>query len=137
MGTGKTSIARHLREHHGWHVVSTDAVRKQISGVGEDTRVYVPYNAGLYSPEMNERTYAEVCNRAENLLHAGFPVAIDGAFKREEDRRPVIELARRADADPLFLEATCAPDEQRSTARRASAPRHPLRWAHRADGAPA
>ena len=113
MGTGKTNIARHLRETHGWHVVSTDAVRKQISGVGEDTRVYVPYNAGLYSAEMNRRTYEEVCNRAENLLRAGFPVAIDGAFKRERDRLPVIELARRTDADLVFVEATCAPAEQR------------------------
>jgi aminoglycoside phosphotransferase family enzyme len=32
MGTGKTSIARFLRESYGWHVLSTDAVRKQISG---------------------------------------------------------------------------------------------------------
>ena len=112
MGTGKTQIARYLREAHGWHVVSTDAVRKQISGVGEDTRVYVPYNAGLYSPEMNERTYAEVCQRAENLLHAGFPVAVDGAFKREQDRTPVIELARRVGAHLLFLEAVCQPAEQ-------------------------
>ncbi|MCP4204643.1 MAG: AAA family ATPase [bacterium] len=112
MGTGKTLIARHLREHYGWHVLSTDAVRKQISGVGENTRVYVPYNAGLYSPEMNRRTYEEVCDRAENLLHAGFPVAVDGAFKTQGGRLPVFELAQRAGARLLFLEAACAPDEQ-------------------------
>ncbi len=83
MGSGKTSIARHLREQYGWHMLSTDAIRKQISGVGEATRVYVPYNEGLYSPEMNSRTYDEVCERAENLLLGGFDVVIDGAFKRQ------------------------------------------------------
>ncbi len=113
MGTGKTLIARHLREHYGWHVLSTDAVRKQISGVGENTRVYVPYNAGLYSPEMSRRTYEEVCNRAENLLRAGFPVAVDGSFKTQEERLPVFALAERTGARLLFLEAACAPDEQR------------------------
>jgi hypothetical protein len=112
MGSGKTSIARHLREGHGWHMLSTDAIRKQISGVGEATRVYVPYNEGLYSPDMNSRTYAEVCERAENLLLGGFDVVIDGAFKRQEERVPVIELARRSGARLVFLRTTCGVDEQ-------------------------
>jgi aminoglycoside phosphotransferase family enzyme/predicted kinase len=113
MGTGKTAVARYLRESYGWHVLSTDAVRKQISGVGEDTRVYVPYNEGLYSPEMNARTYAEVCRRAENLLLGGFPVVIDGAFKRQREREPVIEAARRTGARLVFVRTTCSIDEQR------------------------
>lgn len=112
MGTGKTSVARHLRETYGWHVLSTDAVRKQISGVGEHTRVYVPYNQGLYSPEMNARTYAEVCHRAENLLHGGFPVIVDGAFKRRAEREPVIGAARRTRARLVFLRTVCSPEEQ-------------------------
>ncbi len=113
MGTGKTSVARHLREKFGWHILSTDAVRKQISGVGENTRVYVPYNQGLYSPEMNARTYDEVCSRAENLLRGGFPVVVDGAFKRQSEREPVIQAARRTGARLLFVETTCGGDEQR------------------------
>ena len=113
MGSGKTSIARHLREEYGWHLLSTDAIRKQISGVGEATRVYVPYNEGLYSPEMNRTTYAEVCERAENLLLGGFNVVVDGAFKRQAERLPVIELAERAGARLVFLRATCEVGEQR------------------------
>ena len=30
----------------------------------------------------------EVCDRAENLLEAGFPVVVDGAFKRDSERQP-------------------------------------------------
>ena len=48
------------------------------------TRVWVPYATGLYSPEMNERTYGESCRRAGDLLDAGLPVAIDGAFKTRD-----------------------------------------------------
>ncbi len=113
MGSGKTSIARHLREQFGWHLLSTDAVRKQISGVGEATRVYVPYNEGLYSPEMNRKTYAEVSERAENLLLAGFNVVVDGAFKRQSERLPVIEMAERTGARLVFFRATCEVPEQR------------------------
>jgi aminoglycoside phosphotransferase family enzyme/predicted kinase len=113
MGSGKTNVARYLREHFGWHMLSTDAVRKQISGVGVNTRVYVPYNEGMYSPEMNEKTYAEVCRRAENLLLGGFPVVVDGAFKYQEERVPVIEAAQRADARLIFIQTVCESDEQR------------------------
>ncbi len=113
MGSGKTSLARFLRERHGWHLLSTDAVRKQLSGVGENTRVYVPYNEGLYSPEMNRRTYEEVCRRAENLLLGGFPVIVDGAFKRQSEREPLLELAERTGARLAFVETVCEPAEQR------------------------
>jgi len=113
MGTGKSSIARFLRDEIGWYLISTDSVRKQISGVGKDTRVYVPYNEGLYSPEMNRRTYEEVCRRAENLLKAGFSVAADAANKKQGERLPVIELARRTETNLLFLETTCEPAAQR------------------------
>jgi aminoglycoside phosphotransferase family enzyme/predicted kinase len=113
MGSGKTNVARYLREHYGWHLLSTDAVRKQISGIGENTRVYVPYNEGLYSLEMNSRTYDEICTRAENLLHGGFDVVVDGAFKRQSEREPLFEAARRAGARIVFLETVCNADEQR------------------------
>ena len=112
MGTGKTSVGRYLRDEFGWYWISTDTVRKQLAGVGVDTRVYVPYNEGIYSSEMNRRTYEEVCRRAENLLEAGFSVAIDGAFKYQGERLPLIELADRTDARLVFLETTCEPQAQ-------------------------
>ncbi len=113
MGTGKTSVASYLREGFGWHMLSTDGVRKQIAGVGEQTRVYVPYGEGLYSPEMNRRTYEEVGRRAENLLQGGFPVVVDGAFKRQGERLALIEAAHRAEARPLFVETVCEAPSQR------------------------
>ena len=113
MGTGKSSLARLLREVYGWHVISTDAIRKHIAGVGEATRVWVPYNTGLYSLDMNERTYAESSRRAGDLLDAGLPVAMDGAFKTRDERRKVIDMAREHGADVRFVETVCDPDEQR------------------------
>jgi len=113
MGTGKTAIASFLRERFGWHVLSTDVVRKQIAGIGEHTRVFVPYGSGLYSSEMNHETYAEIGRRAENLLQAGFPVVVDGSFKRRESRRPLVDLAHRVGAHPLLMETVCGRGEQR------------------------
>jgi predicted kinase len=66
----------------------------------------------LYSPEMNSKTYSEVCERAENLLLGGFNVVVDGAFKRQDERLPVIELTERAGARLVFLRTTCKAEEQ-------------------------
>jgi aminoglycoside phosphotransferase family enzyme/predicted kinase len=113
MGTGKSSLSRYLREVYGWHIISTDEVRKQISGVGEATRVWVPYGTGLYSAEMNERTYVESCRRAGDLIDAGLPVAIDGAFKTAEQRQVVMDMAREHGGNVRFVETVCEPDAQR------------------------
>ncbi len=113
MGTGKSSLARYLREEYGWHVISTDVVRKQIAGIGQATRVWVPYGTGLYSAEMNELTYDESCRRAGSLLDAGLPVAMDGAFKTHQQRQVVIDTAREHGADVLFVRTVCDPDTQR------------------------
>ncbi len=113
MGTGKTSLAAHLEQTHGWHLISSDAVRKHLAGVGETTRVWVPYNVGIYSPEMNRRTYSEMCRRACSLLTADLPVVMDGCFKAQAERLEVVEAAARVGADVLFVQTTCDAGEQR------------------------
>jgi aminoglycoside phosphotransferase family enzyme/predicted kinase len=113
VGTGKTSVAEKLEQAYGWHLVSSDDVRKRLTGVGVDRRVYVPYEAGIYSPEMSRKTYDEMCNQAESLLTADLPVVVDGCFKRKSERVAVIETAERVGADVVFLQTTCEPDEQR------------------------
>jgi len=113
MGTGKTTLARYLRESMGWPVLSTDAVRKQLAGIGETTKVLVPYNQGLYSPEMSSRTYAEVCRRGRELCAAGETVVVDGAFKVNGERDQVVEMARQAGVDVVFVNTVCSVEEQR------------------------
>ena len=86
MGSGKTSIARHLREQYGWHMLSTDAVRKQISGVGEDDPRLRAVQRGPLLARDEPQDLRRSLRRAENLLHGGFNVVIDGAFKRQTER---------------------------------------------------
>ncbi len=114
MGTGKTSLATHLAQRYGFHLVSSDSVRKRLAGVGEETRVYVPYGAGIYGEDMNRRTYAEMCRQASSLLAGDLPVVLDGSFKDNAERGPVIDLAQRAGARLLFIQTTCTEVEQRS-----------------------
>jgi aminoglycoside phosphotransferase family enzyme/predicted kinase len=112
MGAGKSSLSRYLGQELEWTVLSSDAIRKQLAGVGETTRVWVPYNEGLYSPEMTRRTYNEMCRRAESLLTGDLPVVMDGCFKTNNERRLVIDVAERTGAELLFVQTTCEDEEQ-------------------------
>ena len=113
MGTGSTTLARHLHDETGWEVLSTDPIRKELAGVAADERVYIPWGEGLYSPEMTARVYEEILRRAESLLAGGFPVILDGSFKRRNERQPVLDLAARERAQLLFVRTDCEPEEQR------------------------
>ena len=65
-----------------------------------------------YQEATTERTYERLREVAATVLLAGFPVIVDGAFKRQSEREPVIEAAKRTRARLIFLQTTCEADEQ-------------------------
>ena len=113
MGTGKTSLVSFLRDTFGWSTFNSDTIRKEIAGVGTITRVYVPYNAGLYSPEMNRRTFDTMYDQAALRLRAGQSVVLDGSFKARDERARATAAAEACGADIIFINTTCEPEEQR------------------------
>jgi aminoglycoside phosphotransferase family enzyme/predicted kinase len=88
-GSGKSTLARHLADQARFTVLRSDVVRKELAGMALPDRVV------LYSPEWSERTYAKLLCRADELLLAGNRVLIDANFRREEQRRLFLDLARR------------------------------------------
>ncbi|MCD4748523.1 MAG: AAA family ATPase [Thermoanaerobaculales bacterium] len=119
MGTGKTSLTGYLRKSLGWSSLNTDTIRKQLAGGNESARVYVPYDQGIYSPEMNRRTFDEMYHQAAERLQAGQSVVLDGSFRRRVERARVRKVAEETGADPIFIQTTCEEAEQyRRLARR-------------------
>jgi hypothetical protein len=66
-------------------------VRKQMAGVGPTTTL----PEALYTPQWDDRTYAECLRRAERLLFAGRRVIIDATFREEHRRRAFLDGAIR------------------------------------------
>ncbi len=95
-GTGKTTLAEGLAERAGFHVVSSDRVRKGLAGVGPGQSAAAPYGEGIYTPEWNDRTYAECLERALDLLHRGERVIVDASFHERARRRAFLDAARGA-----------------------------------------
>ena len=135
MGTGKSTAARLVAARLGAIVIRTDAVSKRLAGQPLRERAAAAYGEGLYTAEMCRRTYAEALRLAGELLRAGWPVIVDGAFPtpRSGPRR-----ARSPDRHgaPFTVLWCDAPDEVlvERLRSRSERPARGLGWARGASG---
>ena len=95
MGSGKSTVGRHIAACLGAIVVRTDAVRKRLAGVGLRERSQDSFGTGLYTPEISRRAYEEALRLADEIARAGWPVIVDGSFSRKSERAEVRALAER------------------------------------------
>ena len=95
-GSGKSTaaaaIAPSLGAPPGARVLSSDRIRKALHGVSAETRL----PEAAYQPEVSERVYAELRDRARRALAAGCAVVADAVFDREADRAAIERVAREA-----------------------------------------
>lgn len=109
-GTGKSTLARSLAEEHGFHLIRSDLVRKELAQLSAEDSATSPYGTGIYSSAWNDRTYAECLKRAESLLFEGARAVVDATFGRESDRVAFLESARRWGVPAAFLCCQAEPD---------------------------
>ncbi|MCB9685843.1 MAG: AAA family ATPase [Alphaproteobacteria bacterium] len=103
-GTGKTTVARMLGEH-GWEIVRSDVVRKELAGLAESERL----DPDAYDLGSRERVYTASFRRAGALLAAGRRVVVDASFTRDAWRVELLELAARYGVPCAFVRCI-APD---------------------------
>jgi predicted kinase len=92
-----------LATSEGFHVVSSDRVRKELAGVAPETPARAAFGAGIYTPEWNDRTYAECLVRAKALLYEGKRVIVDASFRERERRRAFRDAAVDCGVRSLLL----------------------------------
>jgi aminoglycoside phosphotransferase family enzyme/predicted kinase len=109
MGAGKTHWARRAGKLMGARVISSDRVRKQLAGLGDHSRLYVPFGQGLYTPEMSHKVYQAMHRTAQDQLDAGLDVVLDGSYMKERHRNDVLDLAEKVDAETTLI-LTTAPE---------------------------
>jgi aminoglycoside phosphotransferase family enzyme/predicted kinase len=122
-GTGKSVLARTLAPFipppPGALVLRSDSQRKAMFGVLATERL--PPVA--YGPEVSERLYAELTERAKRVVCAGHSVIVDAVFARPSERAEIEAAARRTKAKFLgvFLTADLATRLKRIGGRKADA----------------
>lgn len=115
-GSGKSRLAAGLADSAGFSVIRSDVVRKELTAA-EGRR------DSIYSPEWNDRTYAECLRRARPLLFEGHRVLVDATFRDEQKRRLFLDAAVECGVPSAMLLCHAEPDtiRQRLASRRGDA----------------
>jgi hypothetical protein len=106
-GTGKSVLARDVAAlvgpPPGAIILRSDVIRKELFGV--DPLVKLP--AAAYTPEVTQRVYDALTDRARQVVAQGFSAIIDAAFLREAERDELSAEAKGITAEfrPAFLDA--------------------------------
>jgi len=107
-GSGKSTLARELGERIGMPVINSDTLRKAIAG--KLGRQAVPFNEGIYSANMTEKTYAKIAWEAEKQILEGEGAILDATFGQKKHREIIVRLAEKHKV-PLLLIHCSASEE--------------------------
>ncbi|HSJ46029.1 MAG TPA: AAA family ATPase [Euzebyales bacterium] len=104
-GTGKSTLAADLSRRHGWALLRTDEVRKDLVGIAHGRAG----GATAYRPDVTAATYTEVVRRAERLLGMGESVVLDGSWSAAGHRADAAAVAARTSSELWQLRCHVAP----------------------------
>jgi aminoglycoside phosphotransferase family enzyme/predicted kinase len=122
-GTGKTTLGGALADRFGAVVLSSDRIRKELAGISPTTRAGAAFGEGIYTRERTEAVYAELLQRAEQLLGHGESVVLDASWTSAPHRSAAADVAHRTHSELLQLECrTGAETAARRIDRRVGGP---------------
>ena len=121
-GSGKTFESQRLLERTGAIRIRSDVERKRLFGLAmlDDSR---SHGLDLYTADATRRIYAQLGARARFLLAAGWPVILDAAFLRRDERAAARALADELGVPFAILDCHAPPQvlRERLLARRGDA----------------
>jgi predicted kinase len=118
-GSGKTSLASALANHLALVHISSDVVRKELTGTPLTQHPLTEKDRrDLYSPAITRRTYAAMRRRAARSLRQGHSVVLDATYGNPIERAAVVRLAERLGTPLVVL--VCEADEATIAARLAA-----------------
>lgn len=110
VGTGKSTLARHLHEKLNITYFSSDQIRKTLAGLPLEERTPASKRDELYSAEMSRKTYQQLIDNAVTTLQSGQSVILDATFNSTFSRKRLIQQLQSVSASLLFVEAQ-SPDD--------------------------
>lgn len=104
-GCGKTTVSQVALERLRAIRIRSDIERKRLFGLA----AHESSGGVIYDPEATQQTYARLKNLARELLEAGYPVIVDAAFLKHEERRTFRALACEMDVPFAILSIQTEP----------------------------
>jgi len=93
-GCGKSMVSQMLLEKYQLIRLRSDVERKRLFGLGARQKSNSAIDGGIYVPQASLQTYRHLLQLARMLLACDFPVIVDAAFLKQDQRRPFQALAR-------------------------------------------
>jgi predicted kinase len=120
-GSGKTWLARRLRDPLLALHVRSDVERKRLAGLAPGADSRSPPDAGIYTPDFTARTYDRLNECAAASLAGGESIIVDAAFLRRDERVRLLSLAESHGAPACIVHCTAPVDvlRERVAARHA------------------
>ena len=88
-GSGKSYFAKHLAECCGYAVLRSDVIRKELAGLKPTESAKAAFGGGIYTPQMTEKVYKILLQRAKDIVSKGGKVVLDATFLRRWQRELV------------------------------------------------
>ena len=111
IGSGKSTISMEMASLTGGIVINSDAVRKKLAGLDVFDKANSKAGKGIYTPEMTEKVYATMKQKALVIALAGMPVILDGTFYSKEVRRNFYQFFKEKEIDVQFVYTQCPEEE--------------------------
>lgn len=102
IGTGKSTLAKHLSQALGAAWLRTDEIR--LREFANKRSTHQGFAQGIYAPHISDLVYHRLIQRAETLVSQGQSVICDGTFSKASGRESLRDVARRHGASFHFLE---------------------------------
>ena len=110
IGTGKSTLAKHLCKVLKIDHFSSDRIRKNLAALPLYERPNTTEREKLYSTEMSEKTYQHLFEKTITYIESGRSVVIDATFSSRSTRSELLEVLNSMNSNYMFIE-TQASDE--------------------------
>lgn len=104
VGTGKSTLAKHLSEQLNCEYFSSDVIRKSLAKISLTERTPLNKREALYSTEMSDKTYNKLINRAKESIAKGESVILDATFSNQHLRQKLINTLENEKTEYIFVE---------------------------------
>lgn len=108
IGTGKTTLANLLSDELSAEVISSDQVRKEITGTKLTEREFKGFSKGIYSKKTTDQTYNEVLKKGIREIQLGKNVILDASYSKRKYRNEVRLEAKKLGVPLLFIETAAS-----------------------------
>jgi aminoglycoside phosphotransferase family enzyme/predicted kinase len=107
VGSGKSTVARHLAQSLGGIPIASDRVRKVLSGLEATAHDPSAPDEGIYRPDRVREVYQAILERAAAVIESGRTAILDASYSKRAERDEARDWAASRGLPIRLIEVRC------------------------------